>query len=61
MQPIHVTLMLGKETKGTYRFESEDQEAAVSTLYIRKETFGGAKPPQSIRLLVEIAEPALTG
>jgi hypothetical protein len=60
MQPIHVTLALGKETKGTYRFENNDSEAAISTVYVRKDAFKGEKPPQSIRLLVEAAEPALT-
>ena len=57
MQPIHIALTLGKETKGTYRFENDDNEAAVSTLYVRKDAFKGEKPPQSIRLLVEAAEP----
>jgi hypothetical protein len=60
MQPIHVTLTLGKETKGTYRFENNDAEAAITTVYVRKDAFKGEKPPQSIRLLVEAAEPALT-
>ena len=52
---IEVTLTLGKETKGTYRYENVEPDAAVSTLYVRKSAVEG-KPPPVIRLIVETAE-----
>jgi len=55
MNPIKVKLTLGKETKGTYRFENEEADYPIPTLYIRKSAFSG-KPPQVIRLVVEAAE-----
>ena len=52
---IEVTLAIGKETKGTYRYENVEPDAAVSTLYVRKSAIEG-KPPSRIRLVVEAAE-----
>jgi hypothetical protein len=52
---IEVTLAIGKETKGTYRYENAEPDAAVSTLYVRKSAIEG-KPPPAIRLIVETAE-----
>ena len=49
-KPITVHLVLGKETKGTHRYEAEDPEAAVTTLYVRKASFDGAQVPQAIEL-----------
>jgi len=34
MKTIEVRLVQGKEIKGTYRFEAEDPQAAITTLYI---------------------------
>ncbi len=53
MQPIEVQLKLGKETKGTYRYETDDDGAVITTLYVRKSAFEGDKAPKSIRLIVE--------
>jgi hypothetical protein len=53
MQPIEITLTLGKETKGTYRFETDEPEAPVSTVYVRKSAFPESKPPAKIRLILE--------
>jgi hypothetical protein len=52
---IEITLKLGKETKGTYRYETDEAEAAVSSLYVRKSSIEG-KPPSVIRLVVETVE-----
>lgn len=56
MKPIEIKLALEKETKGTYRYETADDNAAVSTLYVRKGALGDGKPPQAIRLVIEAAE-----
>jgi hypothetical protein len=53
MKPISVTLALGKETKGTYRYENNETDAIISTLYVRKEAFENGNPPKMIRLAVE--------
>jgi len=56
MKPIEIKLTIGKETKGTYRYETAEPDAVVSTLYVRKSAVGEGKPPQAIRLVVEAAE-----
>lgn len=55
MKPIEIELIQGKETKGTYRYESGDPNAAITTLYIRKEAFSQGAAPRTIRLVVEEA------
>jgi hypothetical protein len=35
---------LARETKNTYRFETDDEDAAINPLYIQKSAFGGDAP-----------------
>jgi hypothetical protein len=58
MQSFEIELIQGKETKGTYRYESAAADAVITTLYIRKEAFPGGHPPRAIRVLVEEMAPA---
>ena len=51
-----VTLEQVKETKGTYRFDSPDPDAAVTNVYVRKSAFGDAPAPRRITLVIEEAE-----
>jgi hypothetical protein len=53
MQSFEVRLVQGKETKGTYRYENDEADAAITTLYIRKGAFAGGSAPRAIRLVVE--------
>jgi hypothetical protein len=53
MQTLEVRLVQGKETKGTYRYETADPNAVVSTLYIRKSAFAGGSVPEAIVLKIE--------
>ena len=52
MKPITVTLNKGKETKGTYRFDSPDPNAPITSVYVRKSAFEGGAVPQRIVLTV---------
>ncbi len=45
-------LTLTKATKNTYRFDNEDQESDVRTLYVQQTAFPGGAP-QSITVTVE--------
>ena len=36
IEPITVTIRLTRETKNTYRYDSVDDDAPVSNLYIQK-------------------------
>ncbi len=56
MKPITVTLEKSKETKGTYRFDSPDPNAAVTNIYVRKNAFDGGTVPKRIVLTVAEAE-----
>ena len=49
--PITITIKLSKETKNTYRYDSVEEDAAVSNLYIQKKALPGGTPPElAIRL-----------
>jgi hypothetical protein len=52
LKPISVTLEKSKETKGTYRFDSPDPNAAITSLYVRKSAFEGSAVPKRIILTV---------
>jgi hypothetical protein len=52
MQTIKQKLSLSKETKGTYVYKDDNEQAAVSTLYIAKAAFNG-KPPATVTLSIE--------
>lgn len=56
MKPLTVTLEKSKETKGTYRFDSPDPNAPVTSIYVRKSAFGGSAVPSRIVLTVQEAE-----
>jgi hypothetical protein len=56
MKRVVVILEQVKETKGTFRFDSPDPEAAVPNVYIRKSAFEGGPAPRRITLTIE--EPA---
>jgi hypothetical protein len=52
LKPITVTLDKGKETKGTYRFDSADPNAPITSIYVRKSAFDGGVVPKRIVLTV---------
>jgi len=56
VKTITVTLEKSRETKGTYRFDSPDPNAAITSLYVRKSAFDGAAVPKRIVLSVAEAE-----
>ena len=56
MKRVVVILEQVKETKGTYRFDSPDPDAAVANVYVRKSAFGDAPAPRRITLVIEDAE-----
>lgn len=56
MKPMSVTLEKSKETKGTYRFDSADPNAAITGIYVRKGAFDGGPVPKRIVLTVAEAE-----
>jgi hypothetical protein len=56
VKPITVTLDKGKETKGTYRFDSPDPNAVITSIYVRKTAFDGGAVPTRILLTVAEAE-----
>ena len=42
---VTVRLYLTRETKGTFRYDTDDQDAAIRSQYIRKSAFGNGKLP----------------
>jgi hypothetical protein len=56
LKPVTVTLEKSKETKGTYRFESPDLNAAITSIYVRKTAFDGGAVLAPILLTVAEAE-----
>ena len=55
MEKIETTLLLARETKGTYVYEEEaGKPPAVKTQYIQK-TAIGSDPPKKIKLTIEPA------
>jgi hypothetical protein len=55
VKPISVALEKGKETKGTYRFDSPDPNAPITSVYVRKTAFEGGAVPERIVLTVQEA------
>jgi hypothetical protein len=53
VKPISVALEKSKETKGTYRFDSPDPNAAITSVYVRKSAFDGGAVPKRIALTVQ--------
>ncbi|HLH76787.1 MAG TPA: hypothetical protein VKV28_08280 [Candidatus Binataceae bacterium] len=58
MKPITVVLDKGKETKGTYRFDSPDPNAPITSVYVRKTAFEGGAVPERIVLTAASADSA---
>ncbi len=56
MKSISVTLEKSKETKGTYRFDSADPNAAITSVYVRKSAFDSGAVPKRVVLTVAEAE-----
>ena len=52
MKTIAVVLDHSKETKGTHVWATEDKEAPVTSIYIKKSHFK-TDPPQQIKITVE--------
>lgn len=52
MKPITIVLEKSKETKGTYRFDSPDPNAPITSVYVRKSAFDGGAVPTRIALTV---------
>ena len=48
---IDVPMTLTKETKGTYVFGADEDDAAVTTVYVRKSGFPDG-PPTNITLVI---------
>lgn len=43
---VTVSLVLNRETKNTYRFDSPDEDSVIPSLYVKKSAFGGKAPEQ---------------
>lgn len=52
--PITITLPVNKETKGTFRFETLDDNAAVSNVYVKKSAIPAGMKPTAVRITVEV-------
>jgi hypothetical protein len=48
---VKVVLELARETKNTYRFETDVEDAVINPLYVQKSAFSG-EAPQSITVTV---------
>lgn len=59
MKRQEITLVLAKETKGTYVYAAGEEDAVITQVYLRKAQVG-ANAPTKIRLTVE-AEAGFTG
>lgn len=53
---VEFEMTLARETKGTYRYESDEEDAPVTTLYVRKSAFESAAAPDTITLTITPAE-----
>jgi hypothetical protein len=56
MKAITVTMEKSNETKGTYRFDSPDPDAPITSVYVRKAAFTGGSVPARILMTVTEAE-----
>jgi hypothetical protein len=56
VKPISVTLEKTKETKGTYRFDSSNPDAPITSVYVKKGAFDGGAVPKRIVLTVAEVE-----
>ena len=50
---ITVTLQHSKSTKNTHRYDAVDEDASISSVYIKKTAFQGSTPPAKITLRVD--------
>ena len=51
MEPIKVPMVLKKTTKGTYVYDANFENAAITTVYVKKAAFAD-KPPTDITLTI---------
>ena len=56
MDTIKMRMKYQRETKGTYIYANDKDDAPIPTLYIKKSAFAEDEPPASIRIV--ITEPA---
>lgn len=49
---VKVSLTFTKETPGTYRFDNDDRDAVITSLYVRKAAFPNGAPT-TVTLTVE--------
>ena len=49
---IKVRMTLERETKGTYLYKADKDDAVVTAQYIRKEAFADGVPPRRILLTI---------
>lgn len=49
---VTTKLTKARDTKGTYVYKNEEDNAPVPSLYIKKSAFKG-DPPESIKLIIE--------
>lgn len=50
---MKIKMKLGRDTKGTYVYKNEDQDASIQSLYIKKSAVSGDAPEE---ITVEIKE-----
>ena len=55
MEAIIVVMSLLKGTKNTYRYEAEEDNALITSLYVKRTAMQG-EPPKSITVTVEVVE-----
>lgn len=57
MEPIKVTLVWTRETKGTHRYDAPawETDAPIKTLYVPKISIGSEPRPDRINVTVEAA------
>lgn len=53
MTNITVKMSLAKETKGTFVFHADAENAAVPTLYVKKSAYPNQQAPKKISITVE--------
>ena len=54
MTNIQVKMKLAKETKGTFVFHAESEQAAIPTLYIKKSAFPKQEAPSNVTITLEV-------
>jgi hypothetical protein len=58
--PIEISMTAERETPGTWRFRSDEPNAAVLLLYVRKDGFAGAPVPKKIVVTIVADDASVT-